>query len=160
MLLAYNTNGLAHHDLIDAIGLLAEIGFQGVAITLDHGVLNPFDERTGDQLERVAKALELHRMRCVIETGARYLLDPRRSTSRRSFRRKPQAGRGAWIFFAARSTLRPGCGPIAYRCGLESFTTGPATTKHFRDWWKDFPKPSPMPIGKESRWHLSRNQEC
>lgn len=75
--LAYNTNGLAHHDLIDAIDLLAEIGYRGVAITLDHGALNPFDERLGGQLERVAAALERHRFRCVIETGARYLLDPR-----------------------------------------------------------------------------------
>ena len=43
MLLGYNTNGLAHHDLLDAITLLAEIGYQGVAITLDHGALNPYD---------------------------------------------------------------------------------------------------------------------
>jgi L-ribulose-5-phosphate 3-epimerase len=77
MLLAYNTNGLAHHDLIDAIELLAEIGYRGVAITLDHGALNPFDAGLETQLERVAAALERHRMRCVIETGARYLLDPR-----------------------------------------------------------------------------------
>ena len=36
MFLGYNTNGLAHHDLLDAIALLAEIGYRGVAITLDH----------------------------------------------------------------------------------------------------------------------------
>lgn len=77
MLLAYNTNGLAHHDLLDAIDLLAEIGYQGVAITLDHGSLDPFDERTDAQLQRVAAVLGRNRMRCVIETGARYLLDPR-----------------------------------------------------------------------------------
>ncbi len=77
MLLAYNTNGLAHHDLLDAIALLAEIGYQGVSIALDHGALNPFDERTTDQLEQVAAALEKHNFRCVIETGARFLLDPR-----------------------------------------------------------------------------------
>ncbi|MEX0642255.1 MAG: sugar phosphate isomerase/epimerase family protein [Pirellulales bacterium] len=74
---AYNTNGLAHHNLIEAINLLAEIGYQGVAITLDHGALNPFDERTDEQLKQVGAALERHRMRCVIETGGRYLLDPR-----------------------------------------------------------------------------------
>jgi len=74
--LAFNTNGLAHHDLLDAINLLAEIGYEGVAITLDHGALNPYDERTGGQLEQVAALLAEHRLRCVIETGARFLLDP------------------------------------------------------------------------------------
>ena len=77
MLLAYNTNGLAHHNLLDAIDLLAEIGYGGVAITLDHGALNPFDDRLDVQLDRVAAELERHRMRCVIETGGRFLLDPR-----------------------------------------------------------------------------------
>ena len=77
MLLAYNTNGLAHHSLLDAIELLADIGYQGISITLDHTALNPFDEKLDSQLESVAAALAKHRLRCVIETGARYLLDPR-----------------------------------------------------------------------------------
>jgi L-ribulose-5-phosphate 3-epimerase len=77
MLLAYNTNGLAHHDLLDAISLLADIGYQGISITLDHGALNPYDDRTPAQLAKVAAALERHHFRCVIETGARFLLDPR-----------------------------------------------------------------------------------
>jgi L-ribulose-5-phosphate 3-epimerase len=76
MRLAYNTNGLAHHDLIDAITVLAEIGYRGVAITLDHGALNPFDSRLDEQLSRVAATLAKHEFRCVIETGARFLLDP------------------------------------------------------------------------------------
>jgi L-ribulose-5-phosphate 3-epimerase len=77
MLLAYNTNGLAHHDILEAIRLLADIGYRGVAITLDHGALNPYDVRTPAQLEQVALALEARNLRCVIETGARFLLDPR-----------------------------------------------------------------------------------
>ena len=77
LVLGYNTNGLAHHDLIDAIELLAEMGYGGIAITLDHGALNPFDERLEPQLAQVANALEKHRLRCVIETGTRFLLDAR-----------------------------------------------------------------------------------
>src|SRR5262245_54570188 len=76
MFLAYNTNGLAHHDLIDAIRLLADIGYRGISITLDHGTLNPFDELLEAQLDQVAHELQRHRFRCVIETGARFLLDP------------------------------------------------------------------------------------
>jgi L-ribulose-5-phosphate 3-epimerase len=77
MLLGYNTNGLAHHDLLEAIELLADIGYQGVAITLDHGALNPYDQSYGTQCERVADLLAQRHLRCVIETGARFLLDPR-----------------------------------------------------------------------------------
>jgi sugar phosphate isomerase/epimerase len=77
MHLAYNTNGLAHHDLLDAIDLVADIGYQGISITLDHGTLNPFSEHTPAQLKQVAEKLRARRLDCVIETGARFLLDPR-----------------------------------------------------------------------------------
>lgn len=77
MLLGYNTNGFAHHDLIEAIDVLAEIGYESVAITLDHHSLNPFSNALPDQLLSVAARLRHHQMRSVIETGARYLLDPR-----------------------------------------------------------------------------------
>lgn len=76
MLLGYNTNGLAHHAPLDAISLLAEIGYQSVAITLDHSVLNPFDDRLAEQIQQTRAALEQHNMHSVIETGARFLLDP------------------------------------------------------------------------------------
>jgi len=36
MYLGYNTNGLAHHDLFDAVAILAEIGYRGVGITIIH----------------------------------------------------------------------------------------------------------------------------
>ena len=64
--------------LLDAIDLLAEIGYEGVSITLDHGALDPFDPRLDEQLDEVAAALDERKLRCVIETGARFLLDPRK----------------------------------------------------------------------------------
>lgn len=78
MYLGYNTNGLAHHRLEDAICLLAELGYQGVAITIDHAALAPGSETLPADLERVKRLLAERQMRCVIETGARYLLDYRR----------------------------------------------------------------------------------
>ena len=77
MLLGYNTNGFAHHRLEDAIVILAELGYQSVAITLDYHALNPFDPDLPRQLAVVKDLLNTHRLRSVIETGARFLLDPR-----------------------------------------------------------------------------------
>ena len=78
MNLGYNTNGFAHHDLLDAIVLLGEIGYRSVAITIDHGALAPDRPETPGQLQRVRRMLRTLGMRSVIETGARFLLDPRR----------------------------------------------------------------------------------
>src|SRR5262249_41384237 len=57
MRLAYNTNGLAHNDLFDAIELLADIGYKGISITLDHGILNPYDDSLEEQMSQVSDAL-------------------------------------------------------------------------------------------------------
>jgi L-ribulose-5-phosphate 3-epimerase len=79
MRLGYNTNGLAHHRLVDAIDLLAEEGYESVAITLDAGALDPFGEPSylRRQVAEVRSALDRHGLARVIETGARYLLNPR-----------------------------------------------------------------------------------
>lgn len=76
MLLGYNTNGLANHDPLAAIELLATIGYRSIAITIDHHCLNPFAEGWQRQLDAVRRLLEEHRLGSVIETGARFLLDP------------------------------------------------------------------------------------
>jgi L-ribulose-5-phosphate 3-epimerase len=78
MIFGYNTNGFAHHRFEDALAILAEMGYQSVAITLDYHVLNPYDADLPAQLEQARKLLEGLALRCVIETGARFLLDPRR----------------------------------------------------------------------------------
>jgi L-ribulose-5-phosphate 3-epimerase len=78
MFLGYNTNGFAHHRLEDALAVLAGLGYEGVALTLDHQALNPFDPHPFDQVHRVRDLLRAYRLRAVIETGARFLLDARR----------------------------------------------------------------------------------
>jgi sugar phosphate isomerase/epimerase len=74
----YNTNGFAHHRLEDALAILADLGYASVALTLDDHALDPFDAGLSAQLARVATLLERYHLRCAIETGARFLLDPRR----------------------------------------------------------------------------------
>lgn len=78
MYFGYNTNGFAHHSPKDAIRVLRELGYDGVAITIDHHLLNPFHEEGLDErVWRMNTFLEnLGVERTVIETGARYLLDP------------------------------------------------------------------------------------
>ena len=58
MFLGYNTNSLAHHDLIEAIDLVAEIGYESIAITIDHRALNPMSRDISGQLLRVRAILE------------------------------------------------------------------------------------------------------
>jgi L-ribulose-5-phosphate 3-epimerase len=75
MLFGYNTNGFAHHRLKDALRILAKLGYSSVAITLDHNALNPYAanwQETGG----TGGILHKRGLRCVIETGARFLLDP------------------------------------------------------------------------------------
>jgi sugar phosphate isomerase/epimerase len=76
MLLGYNTNGFAHHRLVDALQILADIGYRSIALTLDYHALNPYDAELAEQLTRVGELLRDNDLRCVIETGARFLLDP------------------------------------------------------------------------------------
>src|SRR5262245_27708761 len=77
MLLGYNTNGLAFHRWDDALRLLAEVGYESVAITLDHHCLDPFADGLPAETSRMRALLGELRLESVIETGARFLLDPR-----------------------------------------------------------------------------------
>ena len=74
---AYNTNGTASHRLDDALMLMAETGYKGVALTLDHNHFDPFARDWEAQAKRLAGRLRGLDFGSVIETGARFLLDPR-----------------------------------------------------------------------------------
>lgn len=78
MILGYVTNGFAHHTLVDAIQVLAEIGYESVAITLDVHHLNPLDEDWPTRVQPVKHLLRETGLRCTVETGARFLLDRNR----------------------------------------------------------------------------------
>ena len=72
----YGTNGFANHRLADALTVIADLGYQGVALTLDHDHLDPFAPDLARQVTRAADLLRALDLAVVIETGARYLLDP------------------------------------------------------------------------------------
>src|SRR5436190_21898646 len=78
MFLGYNTNGFAHHRLEDAIDILADLGYGGVALTLDVHHLDPFAPNPTHRIATVHDRLAGRGLRCAVETGSRFLLDPRR----------------------------------------------------------------------------------
>lgn len=74
----YNTNGCGNHKLPDALAILADLGYESIAITIDHGSLDPFAPQHRQELSRIRRLLVRLGLRSVIETGSRFLLDPRR----------------------------------------------------------------------------------
>ncbi|MGP3999745.1 sugar phosphate isomerase/epimerase family protein [Streptomyces sp. 8N706] len=75
---AYGTNGLADLRLGDALGLLADLGYDGVGLTLDHMHLDPLAPDLAARTRHIARQLEGLGLAVAVETGARYVLDPRR----------------------------------------------------------------------------------
>lgn len=76
MLLGFSTNSIGEIDPLDAVRILADVGYRSIAITPDRHLLNPFSKGFGEEIARWQRTLDTHGMACVIETGARFLLDP------------------------------------------------------------------------------------
>lgn len=73
--LGYGTNGFTSHRLHDALGIIADLGYDGVALTLDQPHLDPFADDLARQVARVGRRLEELGLAVVVETGGRYVLD-------------------------------------------------------------------------------------
>lgn len=76
--LGYNTNGFAHHRLEDAVEILFDIGYRSLALTPDFQHLDPFEADWRRQAEQLRARMGQLGMGVTVETGARFLLDPRR----------------------------------------------------------------------------------
>ncbi|WP_338483179.1 sugar phosphate isomerase/epimerase family protein [Streptomyces sp. SCSIO 75703] len=74
----YGTNGLTDLRLDDALALLADLGYDGVGLTLDHMHLDPLAADLPARTRRIARRLDALGLGVTVETGARYVLDPRR----------------------------------------------------------------------------------
>jgi len=75
---AYNTNGLTSHRLDEALALLADCGYDGVALTLAVAHHDPFAPDLAGRTAALRRRLDVLGLASVVETIARYLLDPRR----------------------------------------------------------------------------------
>ncbi len=73
---SYGTNGFTDHRLPDALAIIAELGYEGVALTLDHQHLDPFAPDLAARVAHTAELLDRHGLAVAVETGARFVLDP------------------------------------------------------------------------------------
>ena len=130
---AYNTNGCAHHGLEDAIAMIADAGYDGVSITLDNQHLNPFAVDHRNELKRVATLLASRNLGSVIETGARFLLDPRRKHEPTLVSAEPE-GRARRMEFLTRSfeiAADTGAEVVSFWAGAPAPEVDPSQA---RDW--------------------------
>lgn len=75
--LYYNSNGFAFHRIEDAVRILADLGYDGLALTPDVHHLDPFHTDAA-ALASFRTLLERRGLAVVLETGARFVLDPAR----------------------------------------------------------------------------------
>ncbi len=75
MKLGYISNGFRDHRLADGFALLRDLGYEAVGLTLDVG---HFEDVPPGAAEVARLRTALGGLHPVVETGARYVLDPRR----------------------------------------------------------------------------------
>ena len=120
---AFNTNGAANHRLNDALTLIAEAGYDGVALTLDIHHLDPYDPDFLLNTRHLAARLTALNLGLVVETGARFLLNPR-AKHEPTLLTADEAGRAHRIDFLTRALT------VVAECGGEAMS-----------FWAGVPKP-------------------
>ncbi|MFF2777429.1 EboA domain-containing protein [Streptomyces sp. NPDC058052] len=98
----YGTNGLGDHRLDEALEVIAGLGYTGVALTLDRGHLDPYAAGLSRRLARTRRRLTALGLGVVVETGARYLLDPWRKHAPTLLATEPE-GRARRLGFLRRA---------------------------------------------------------
>ena len=72
----YGTNGFSRHRLSDVLNILADLGYDGVALTLDHNHLDPYADDLARQVARVGAQLARLGLTVTVETAGALLPRP------------------------------------------------------------------------------------
>lgn len=75
MIVGYHAAGLLYHDPVDAIGMIADLGYESVAIRPHGATLNPRSASFGQQLVRIGDAIHRSGLKCVLDLDAPFLPD-------------------------------------------------------------------------------------
>lgn len=124
----YGTNGFGDHRLEDALAILTDLGYDGVALTLDHQHLDPYAADLTWRLAALARLLDRLGLDVVIETGARYLLDPWRKHQPTLVSAEPEgrALRVDLLMRAVRIGAELGAQAVSFWSGTAAEDTDPA----------------------------------
>lgn len=120
MRLGYHTNSLQNHRFADALTLLAEGGYQAIAITPDTCHLDPATT-TDRELDEVARRLRDLGLQPVMETGARFLLDPRTKHEPTLMTRDPASRQRRLDFYGRVAAMgaRLGAKVVSFWAGID-----------------------------------------
>lgn len=124
--IGYGTNGFANHRLDDALRVIADLGYTSVALTLDHHHLDPYADDLPKQVDHVAGQLDRLGLRCVVETGARYLLDAYRKHHPTLVCDEPER-RVDFLNRALRVAAELGADCVSFWSGIRPSTVDPGT---------------------------------
>ena len=124
----YGTNGFTDHRLEDALAILTDLGYDGVALTLDHQHLDPYAADLSWRLAALGRLLDRLGLDVVIETGARYLLDPWRKHQPTLVSAEPEgrALRVDLLMRAVRIGAELGAQAVSFWSGTTAQDTDPA----------------------------------
>lgn len=124
--LGYGTNGLTDLRLDDALGVLAELGYEGVGLTLDHMHLDPLAPGLAGRVDHVASRLAALGLGVTVETGARYVLDPRRKHGPTLLDPEPEARAARTALLVTAVQVAADLGAHAVHCfsGVRPASTG------------------------------------
>ncbi|MCT2588430.1 sugar phosphate isomerase/epimerase [Streptomyces sp. N2-109] len=127
--LGYGTNGLTDLRLDDALALLADLGYDGLGLTLDHMHFDPAAPELPARTRALARRLDQLGLQVTIETGARYVLDPRRKHGPSLLDPDPDARAARTGLLTTAVQVAAGLGAHAVHCfsGIRPRDTDPDT---------------------------------